>query len=71
MNDKHRQDIQRRHQLVAMVTNGVLVGALFAIGTVTASILAQDTGPPIAGVTGSLGLEGTVDKFYGGANTVV
>jgi hypothetical protein len=71
MNDKHRQDIQRRHQLVAMVTNGVLVGALFAIGTVTASILAQDTGPPIAGVTGSLGLEGTVDKFYGGANTMV
>ncbi|HZN84858.1 MAG TPA: hypothetical protein VFC01_34965 [Mycobacterium sp.] len=71
MTDKDRQDTQRWHRLVAMGTNGVLVGALLAIGTVTASILAQDTGPPIAGVTGSLGLEGTMDKFYGGANTAI
>jgi hypothetical protein len=37
----------------------------------TSTIAAAQEPPPIAGVTGTLALEGTVDKTYAGANTIV
>ena len=36
-----------------------------------ASVHAQDPAPPIPGVTGTLGLDGTVDKFYGGTHQMI
>jgi hypothetical protein len=45
-----------------------IIGGLLLVG-VAAS--ADQEPPPISGVTGSIGLEGTVEKTYEGANTVI
>ena len=37
----------------------------------TSTIAAAQEPPPIAGVTGTLALEGTVDKTYAGTHTIV
>jgi hypothetical protein len=37
----------------------------------SASVRAQDPAPPIPGVTGTIGLDGTVDKFYAGTHQAI
>ena len=37
----------------------------------SASVRAQDPPPPIPGVTGTIGLDGTVDKFYAGTHQAI
>ena len=37
----------------------------------SASVLAQDPAPPIPGVTGTIGLDGTVDTFYAGTHQAI
>jgi hypothetical protein len=41
-----------------------------ALMIASASIGAQDPSPPVPGVTGTIGIEGTVDKFYAATHQV-